>query len=85
MADYFEIWKVAVNLLFSKYLVLTIITYILFIVALAVCELLERMADYTFYYFCVFLLFAVPILRWFEFIDKTLRSLGITLPEFFMK
>lgn len=76
-------WKASVNLLFTKYLFLTILTYIIFIVVLAVSDVMDVLMQALFYFSCIFLLFAYPISKAFAWTDWFLNACGVQLPKFF--
>jgi len=81
--DLIELMKVAIGLLYSKYLLMTIITYICFIIIIVVMDYTDMIIPYLFYFTCVYMLFACPISGMFAWVYWFLNSCGIALPSFF--
>lgn len=81
--QFMQSWKMAVGILFSRHLFLTIFVYILYVVALAISDVLDMLAAYTFYFFIFLLLFSGPVVRAFDWIEWFLLQSGIQLPKIF--
>ncbi|MGE5328801.1 MAG: hypothetical protein ACM3KR_04765 [Deltaproteobacteria bacterium] len=81
--DLIELLKAAIVMLYSKYLFMTIVVYIFFIIAVVVTDVTDMLIPYLFYFTVVFMLLARPIVGIFSYVDWFLKSCGITLPSFF--
>lgn len=81
--EFLFIWKTSIVLLFTKYLLLTIIVYVLFVIALAISDAMDILATYTFYFFCGYIIFANFIVDMFKWVEWFLGQAGINLPKFF--
>jgi len=81
--DLLELLKAAIIILYSKYLLMTIVVYICFITVIIVVDETDMLIPYLFYFTAVFMLFARPIVGMFAWVDWFLKGCGITLPSFF--
>ena len=81
--DLIELLKVAIIMLYSKYLFMTIVVYICFIIVVAVMDATDMLIPYLFYFTVVIMLFARPIIGIFAWFDWFLNGCGVTLPRFF--
>ncbi len=81
--EFVDLWKISVDQLFTEFLFLTVVLYIMFVVVLAITESLDALSNYTIYFFAGLLLFADPIARGFAAVERFLNHMGINLPNFF--
>ncbi|MGE5473610.1 MAG: hypothetical protein ACM3UU_05250 [Ignavibacteriales bacterium] len=81
--DLIELMKVAIILLYTKYLFMTIVVYIMYVIVLAIMDETDMLMQYMFYFTIVFLLLARPIVGLFAWFDWFLKGCGINLPSFF--
>lgn len=81
--DMMEIMKVSITMLYTKYLLMTIVVYIGFVIVVAIMDTTDMLVRYLFYFTCVFMLFAKPIEGIFAWFDWFLKECGVYLPSFF--
>lgn len=82
--EFTVIWKTSVELLFSQYLFLTVITYIIFVVILMITDAMDTLANMTFYFIIALFLLADPVVSIFKSLDAFLNGIGVQIPKFFM-
>ena len=77
-----QIWQQAIVLLFTHFLLFTIVLYVVYVAILVINDAIDTIVKHTFYFLCVYLLFASPISGMYGWLEVFLRDSGILIPKF---
>lgn len=81
--DLMNMMTQSIGLLYTKYLLMTVVVYIMVIIFIAVYDVMDSLVKYLFYFTALYMLFAKPISELFAWMDGVLKASGIYLPGFF--
>lgn len=81
--DLIEVMKLSIIMLYTKYLFMTIVVYILFVIVLSVMDATDMLVQYLFYFTAIYMLCARPIVAMFAWFYWFLGECGVVLPSFF--
>lgn len=81
--NYVVLWKTSVSMLFSQYLFILLVLYVIFVVVLAYAEAINKLANNTLGFLAALMLFAVPVANFCASVQLLLEGWNIKLPKFF--